>query len=1210
MDDRIKAQAADFIANESQFHLGFLPTEQSNPKTRGLEKAFAVSAEQGVRCLQCVDRDVLLMLRRVYSSVEYGRLVERGLATIRNGGRVIFSGCGATGRLSILLEAMWRNCCALETGAAKYADSVESIMTGGDYALVRSVEFFEDYASFGRRQVEEARMTSSDMLVAITEGGETSSVLGSVDEAVERGCAVFLLFNNPADVLASHLERSRKAIEDPRVCVLDLYCGPMALAGSTRMQATTAEQMVAGAALESIMHTLIGCETVDYAEAFVQLLDSLESNDSVNAIAGYMRFEADVYRNHGKLTYFADRFLLDIFTDTTERSPTFMLPMFRKCDDTVSPAPWTFVKNPLHDTVSAWNWALRRPLRCLDWTLADYAAMGAAGKILSKPPALSADELRKFQIGCENPEERSGGENDAAVLVTFGAPSPELESSFMGVCGQFARVSRLGIDARGSVDFDIEAVCAGGALELMRHIALKLVLNTISTGAMALLGRISGNWMSWVDCTNKKLLDRGTRLLVELAGVDYRTACESLFEAVDFLDTQSGDKPSPVQLALGWLRRKTVTSLREYLESMDRGWKLKLGNGTGPLTEVTPREMLSSNVRIAEDGRSALLTWRGHRTLGQEFMLTVSWEWEEDGRFAGRLAWSGYEGTAQIEEVCFPVAVADFDDASQVLQCHDTGYLLPASYFSRGVPRFISMASMNFMAVCNRHGGCLYLDCRDANGYLKCFHGTRAGDYGDYIEVEASWQSPLDGKAQRDGAVPYECTVRPYAGGWFDAAQFYRPWALRQKWWLNATKNNPLRDIGMWVWNRGLIKDVIPPVERLQEDLGEARVALDWYWWHSNPYDTDYPNFWPPREGEDAFKAAVAGLNARGIYSQVYVNGVCWDHDGRNWDEGGAEGVIVNRDGTLMETAFNKYNHHRLAYMCGEASKYHERLAELVRKLRECGLTGQYLDMIGCATYHPCYNPAHKHHPGGGHYVQDGFHKMVTKIAHQNPGYVLTTETATQNYMDLFDGGIICGAASCEHLGGTSEPVPAFMAVFHGRFATFGNYAHPDGIPPWDPKWPDEDRWKDEKPWHKLFPDQFFVEMARPVVWGAQPMVCQLRPDVQNNPEFAEIYRFMVETGKFYYAHREWLFDGDMMSPEGFSCGRKRVEFLYRMIFTTAKASHVIVKYLPCILHGYWRSPAGQYALILANYTADEQPWCFRGKSGSMKPHTYECVLL
>ena len=538
-------QADDFITNEQQFHLGFLPTEQSNPLTRSMEKDFKSSTVAGVRTLQRADRPVLEMAKRVWRSPEFAKLVADGISTVANGGRIVFSGCGATGRLSILLESMWRQACAEVPGMTERADAVESIMTGGDYALVRSVEFFEDYASFGRRQVAEANFTARDMLVAITEGGETSSVLGTAAEALDRGGKVFLLFNNPAKLLCEHLERSRKIIEDPRVCVLDLYCGPMALAGSTRMQATTSEQLIAGSALEKIFHHFAGLPEVDYERGFEKLLSELEN--AAAGIADYIDFEAEVYSAGGRVTYFAEAFMLDIFTDTTERSPTFMLPPFKRGDDAVSPEPWAFVKNPLADTAAVWRRNFRRAPRCLAWTPADYAAMGAAQKIQDNPPHISRDDFFAIEVGNAPCPGRWATGSDAAVLVGFEI-APELEAAFSPFAKLASRTERLVIGEEGK----IKLTGRGGALDVMRHMAIKLVLNSVSTGTMVKLGRVSGNWMSWVDCTNKKLLDRGTRLLVELAGCDYRTACTALFAAMaeQRNSPAAAEKRSPVQLAL------------------------------------------------------------------------------------------------------------------------------------------------------------------------------------------------------------------------------------------------------------------------------------------------------------------------------------------------------------------------------------------------------------------------------------------------------------------------------------------------------------------------------------------------------------------------------------------------------------------------------------------------------------------------------------
>ena len=170
--------------------------------------------------------------------------------------------------------------------------------------------------------------------------------------------------------------------------------------------------------------------------------------------------------------------------------------------------------------------------------------------------------------------------------------------------------------------------------------------------------------------------------------------------------------------------------------------------------------------------------------------------------------------------------------------------------------------------------------------------------------------------------------------------------------------------------------------------------------------------------------------------------------------------------------------------------------------------------------------------------------------------------------------------------------------------------ALPDGIPSWDPLWPDKERWQGEEPWHRLYPDQFFIELARDVAWGVQPMVCNLSRKIQEDPEFREPYRFILETAKFYHANRKFLFDGAMLSPEGFQCGKKEVKFMKRMIFTKKKDSAVIVKTLPVILHSIWKAPDGEKALILANYTGCEQEWSYQKQSGKIPAHSYRKITL
>lgn len=52
----------------------------------------------------------------------------------------------------------------------------------------------------------------------------------------------------------------------------------------------------------------------------------------------------------------------------------------------------------------------------------------------------------------------------------------------------------------------------------------KMILNMISTSVMIQLGRVKGNKMVNMQLTNKKLVDRGTRMIIEELGLEYDDA--------------------------------------------------------------------------------------------------------------------------------------------------------------------------------------------------------------------------------------------------------------------------------------------------------------------------------------------------------------------------------------------------------------------------------------------------------------------------------------------------------------------------------------------------------------------------------------------------------------------------------------------------------------------------------------------------------------
>ena len=90
-------------------------------------------------------------------------------------------------------------------------------------------------------------------------------------------------------------------------------------------------------------------------------------------------------------------------------------------------------------------------------------------------------------------------------------------------------------EALASVDIPILPITGPepvtGSTRMKSGTATKLVLNTITTGAMIRMGKTFGNLMVDLRATNDKLKDRSERIVMEVTGVDRQEARELLEDA-------------------------------------------------------------------------------------------------------------------------------------------------------------------------------------------------------------------------------------------------------------------------------------------------------------------------------------------------------------------------------------------------------------------------------------------------------------------------------------------------------------------------------------------------------------------------------------------------------------------------------------------------------------------------------------------------------
>jgi N-acetylmuramic acid 6-phosphate etherase len=94
-------------------------------------------------------------------------------------------------------------------------------------------------------------------------------------------------------------------------------------------------------------------------------------------------------------------------------------------------------------------------------------------------------------------------------------------------------------------------------LDGVTRVVVKLVLNALSTCTMVRLGRVMGNYMIWVVPSNLKLIDRATRYIQRLTGLNYKAANQLLFEVIEYVEPRmKSDQAYPPVVGMAVMRQR------------------------------------------------------------------------------------------------------------------------------------------------------------------------------------------------------------------------------------------------------------------------------------------------------------------------------------------------------------------------------------------------------------------------------------------------------------------------------------------------------------------------------------------------------------------------------------------------------------------------------------------------------------------------------
>ncbi|HEY6501427.1 MAG TPA: N-acetylmuramic acid 6-phosphate etherase [Streptosporangiaceae bacterium] len=216
------------------------PTERRNPRTTDID-LLPTRAMLGL--LQAEDAAASAAVRPVLGTL--AGIVDEAATRIRGGGRVHYFGAGSSGRIAML------DASELVPTFSLPPDLVVAHLAGGETAMFRAVEGAEDDRNHGADDAGD--VTGRDLVIGLTASGRTPYVAGALSAAAERGAYTALITCNPGSPLCALVQAAVVA-----------ETGPEAIAGSTRLKATSA--------LKSIMNSFSTALMIRLGKTFSNLM--------------------------------------------------------------------------------------------------------------------------------------------------------------------------------------------------------------------------------------------------------------------------------------------------------------------------------------------------------------------------------------------------------------------------------------------------------------------------------------------------------------------------------------------------------------------------------------------------------------------------------------------------------------------------------------------------------------------------------------------------------------------------------------------------------------------------------------------------------------------------------------------------------------------------------------------------------------------------
>jgi hypothetical protein len=665
---------------------------------------------------------------------------------------------------------------------------------------------------------------------------------------------------------------------------------------------------------------------------------------------------------------------------------------------------------------------------------------------------------------------------------------------------------------------------------------------------------------------------------------------------------------------LSLLDRQTQAQLVDSEEAAAEGflWRLEVVTEDGKTASLTSRDAVSftySLGRHRHEGNLRLwLHWRGlHIGSAQaDAALTIQVVFPAaapSALFEAEVELPAHLSVRSLAFPCLCAARCSDPAADESLFLPISGGVsireprAPAGRGAEAVWRatYPGTASLQLLGYCCGARTTAWLASRDPTGAQKSLVAMRSSTSGR-LDLWIAHRPVQQPGGQWSAGYPTALGIA--SGDWFEAAREYRSWAVAQPWCARGRGGERrlpalTSSYGLWASHWGGPRHAVAAARELQR-LVNIPLKLDWRCWHGCARSGAYPDYLPPRDGDEAFASARAGLTDAGVLVQLDFNGLLASSESQGWQEEAAEQYALAPLSESPAPPALKGVKPPLAAMCPATQYWQGKLAALAREALQRGADGLYVEDLTAWDPLPCGSADHEHAAPPPVQWTEGVRSLLAAVrSAAGPDCHLAGDGPSEAYLDLLDAFLSHHAAAereglvPDEIADQWSAIPLFSSVYHDYSILVGPGVSLVNHRPYDPLWTRAaiaSLRGPERVMSRDYQAQFCLEVGRASAWGQHALLENFAPEQARTEGSRRKLAFLAAALRAHaWGVGALLPFAEFMGPLAMASDEADIEMLVNPRDGDESDRRTVMRSVQPVLGSAWRTPGRGLALVLIN---------------------------